>query len=71
MRMLIEKMRHDARIDVWNDWKLVTILTGGNEMCSYCEDRVGGPKCSQNRLEHFGPFILFMGDLKSRSVICL
>lgn len=37
---LINKMVNDDRIDVDNDWKLVTLLIGGNDMCDYCKNKV-------------------------------
>ena len=38
--MLVKKMKDDPRIDFENDWKLITLLIGGNDLCDYCEDRV-------------------------------
>ena len=38
---LIDKMRQDERIDWDNDWKLATLLIGGNDLCEYCNNRVG------------------------------
>lgn len=28
-------------VDFENDWKLVTIFVGGNDLCHYCMDQVG------------------------------
>ncbi|XP_046393630.1 phospholipase B1, membrane-associated-like [Ischnura elegans] len=40
VRLLIKKMKRDKRIDFNNDWKLLTILIGHNDLCSYhCFDR--------------------------------
>uniref|UniRef100_A0A914X6H5 Phospholipase B1, membrane-associated n=2 Tax=Plectus sambesii TaxID=2011161 RepID=A0A914X6H5_9BILA len=36
---MIAKMReHPDNIDMVNDWKLITIFIGGNDMCRYCHD---------------------------------
>lgn len=37
---LIHLMKTDARIDYYNDWKMITLLIGGNDLCDYCEDRM-------------------------------
>ncbi len=33
---LIERARNDSRIDFDNDWKLVTLWVGGNDLCGSC-----------------------------------
>jgi len=35
---LVSKMKTDSRVDMQNDWKVVTIWIGGNDLCDYCED---------------------------------
>lgn len=35
---LVNRMREDPDIDMDNDWKLITLFIGGNDLCSYCED---------------------------------
>jgi phospholipase B1 len=35
---LIARMKNDTRIDYNNDWKVVTILLGGNDLCGYCRN---------------------------------
>ena len=37
---LIAKMQRDSEIDFANDWKMVTLFIGGNNLCAYCEDLV-------------------------------
>ncbi|XP_017266887.1 phospholipase B1, membrane-associated isoform X2 [Kryptolebias marmoratus] len=39
VRRLIDAMRNDSTIDFQNDWKLVTLFIGGNDLCQYCNDR--------------------------------
>ncbi|XP_033736180.1 phospholipase B1, membrane-associated-like [Pecten maximus] len=36
---LVERIRNEPDIDMENDWKLVTLFIGGNDLCSYCEDK--------------------------------
>lgn len=33
---LIDRMLNDTTIDYENDWKVITILVGGNDLCGYC-----------------------------------
>lgn len=39
VRRLIDTMKSDASVDFENDWKLVTLFIGGNDLCQYCNDR--------------------------------
>ncbi|XP_023133127.2 phospholipase B1, membrane-associated [Amphiprion ocellaris] len=39
IRHMIDTMKNDATVDFQNDWKLVTIFIGGNDLCQYCNDR--------------------------------
>ncbi|KAJ0063009.1 hypothetical protein NL108_010620, partial [Boleophthalmus pectinirostris] len=40
VRVLIEKMKTDSRIDFHNDWKVITLFVGGNDICDFCTDSV-------------------------------
>ncbi|KFR06463.1 Phospholipase B1, membrane-associated, partial [Opisthocomus hoazin] len=37
-RELVELMRSSSKINFKEDWKLITILVGGNDLCQYCLD---------------------------------
>ncbi|XP_013865194.1 phospholipase B1, membrane-associated [Austrofundulus limnaeus] len=39
VRHLIDAIKNDSTIDFQNDWKLVTLFIGGNDLCQYCNDR--------------------------------
>ncbi|XP_068436917.1 phospholipase B1, membrane-associated [Clinocottus analis] len=39
VRRLIDTMKNDTTVDFENDWKLVTLFIGGNDLCQYCNDR--------------------------------
>ncbi|AWP16316.1 putative phospholipase B1 membrane-associated [Scophthalmus maximus] len=39
VRQLIDTMKNDSSVDFLNDWKLVTLFIGGNDLCQYCNDR--------------------------------
>uniref|UniRef100_A0A8B9VG31 Phospholipase B1, membrane-associated n=1 Tax=Anas zonorhyncha TaxID=75864 RepID=A0A8B9VG31_9AVES len=38
-RELVELMRSSSEINFKEDWKLITILVGGNDLCQYCFDK--------------------------------
>jgi phospholipase B1 len=33
---IVERMMNDARIDYVNDWKLISLFVGGNDLCASC-----------------------------------
>ncbi|XP_072543548.1 phospholipase B1, membrane-associated-like [Salminus brasiliensis] len=37
-RALISRMQSDSRIDFQNDWKVITVFIGGNDLCVSCKD---------------------------------
>ena len=37
---LIAELNSSSEYDMTNDWKLLTICIGGNDMCAACEDSV-------------------------------
>ncbi|XP_015478882.1 phospholipase B1, membrane-associated isoform X1 [Parus major] len=40
VRKLVDRMKNDNRIDFQNDWKLITLFIGGNDLCKFCENPV-------------------------------
>ncbi|XP_029973344.1 phospholipase B1, membrane-associated-like [Salarias fasciatus] len=40
VRTLIDTMKNNSAVDFHNDWKLVTLFIGGNDLCQYCNDRL-------------------------------
>ncbi|CAL8290008.1 unnamed protein product [Gadus morhua 'NCC'] len=40
VRTLVDKMKNDTRIDFKNDWKVITMFIGGNDICDFCTDTV-------------------------------
>ena len=39
--LLVRRMKDSDNIDYKNDWKVITIFIGGNDLCDFCEDKVG------------------------------
>uniref|UniRef100_A0A8R1HX78 SGNH hydrolase-type esterase domain-containing protein n=1 Tax=Caenorhabditis japonica TaxID=281687 RepID=A0A8R1HX78_CAEJA len=42
-RSLVHIIQAHKEIDVKNDWKLINIFIGANDMCAYCEQEENGP----------------------------
>ncbi|XP_053191108.1 phospholipase B1, membrane-associated [Scomber japonicus] len=40
VRILVDKMKNDSRIDFHNDWKVITMFIGGNDICDFCTDSI-------------------------------
>ncbi|XP_077008603.1 phospholipase B1, membrane-associated [Tamandua tetradactyla] len=38
VQTLVQRMREDHRINFHEDWKVITVLIGGNDLCDYCTD---------------------------------
>uniref|UniRef100_A0AAV2KGS2 Phospholipase B1, membrane-associated n=1 Tax=Knipowitschia caucasica TaxID=637954 RepID=A0AAV2KGS2_KNICA len=38
VRALVERMKNDSRINITEDWKLITVFIGGNDMCDFCKN---------------------------------
>uniref|UniRef100_A0A1I8ITW1 Phospholipase B1, membrane-associated n=1 Tax=Macrostomum lignano TaxID=282301 RepID=A0A1I8ITW1_9PLAT len=36
---LVRKLKSDSNVDFNNDWKLITLFVGGNDICDYCKDK--------------------------------
>ncbi|XP_028927469.2 phospholipase B1, membrane-associated [Ornithorhynchus anatinus] len=37
-RALVERMKHSLEVNLEQDWKLITLFVGGNDLCVYCKD---------------------------------
>ena len=39
-REIIKKIKADPNLDMDNDWKMITLFIGGNNLCAICKDPV-------------------------------
>jgi phospholipase B1 len=39
-RLLVARMKADPHITIAEDWKVVTIFIGANDLCDYCQNPV-------------------------------
>ncbi|XP_064601697.1 phospholipase B1, membrane-associated-like [Liolophura sinensis] len=38
-KLLVECLKTEPGVDFENDWKVITLFIGGNDLCDYCEDQ--------------------------------
>lgn len=38
-KILIQRMKESKEVDFQNDWKLVTLFIGGNDLCQFCKNK--------------------------------
>ena len=38
---LVQKLQSHSEVDIQNDWKLLNIFIGGNDVCGYCKNPAG------------------------------
>ena len=53
--LLVSRMKDSDNIDYENDWKVITIFIGGNDLCDFCEDKVGICNSFQMNIFPFTP----------------
>jgi phospholipase B1, membrane-associated len=39
-RKLVQRLKENNKIDFKNDWKLITVFVGSNDLCDFCKDKV-------------------------------
>ena len=39
VKMLVKRLRQSKELDFDNDWKLINLFIGGNDLCDFCSDR--------------------------------
>lgn len=39
-RVLLQRLKEDPNVDWNNDWKVVTLFIGGNDLCDFCKDPI-------------------------------
>ncbi|XP_048737622.2 uncharacterized protein LOC125652446 [Ostrea edulis] len=38
-KLLVERLKEEPGVDFENDWKVITLFIGGNDLCDYCDDK--------------------------------
>jgi len=73
-RDLIAKILADSAVDMNNDWKLVNIFIGGNDICAYCQDSLtnpGGPHNAGRFRDNIREAIQILYDRMPRTIVNL
>ncbi|XP_030854381.1 phospholipase B1, membrane-associated [Strongylocentrotus purpuratus] len=64
---LIEKMKADPNIDYENDWKVVTLFIGGNDLCAWCKNIVY--YASDNYVNFIHESLMTLHDQMPRTIV--
>jgi len=73
-RDLVSKILAHTEVDVANDWKLISIFIGGNDMCAYCHDAANDPDAPHNAAhyrDNIRAAIQFLADRLPRTIVNL
>lgn len=68
---IVFRMKNDTRIDYDNDWKMVSLFVGGNDLCASCENWVSVPIEGQRNRSIPIPYRTFNPQRHSRSTLDL
>ncbi|PAA60056.1 hypothetical protein BOX15_Mlig010946g1 [Macrostomum lignano] len=64
---LVRKLKSDSKVDFNNDWKLITIFVGGNDICDYCKDKeIFSP---ENYIRHIRNALDYLHDNVPRAFV--
>uniref|UniRef100_A0A914UZU2 Uncharacterized protein n=1 Tax=Plectus sambesii TaxID=2011161 RepID=A0A914UZU2_9BILA len=69
---LVAKMQTHQEIDVNNDWKLIGIFIGGNDMCAYCKDgATPAAHSAANFAANIGRAVAYLQQKLPRTIISI
>jgi len=70
-RDLVHKMQIHSEVNMAQDWKLVNIFIGGNDLCAYCHDNGNGAHSPQHFADHIRDAIQILQDNLPRTIVSL
>uniref|UniRef100_A0A7E4ZW18 Phospholipase B1, membrane-associated n=1 Tax=Panagrellus redivivus TaxID=6233 RepID=A0A7E4ZW18_PANRE len=73
-KKLVQLMNAHKEVDVQNDWKLVNIFIGGNDICAYCQDSLNnsnGPHTPENFANGIRQAVQILKDHLPRTIVSL
>lgn len=65
--MLVERMKADEKVNYEEDWKLVTMFVGGNDLCGSCE----GKHSAEDYYHWFNVTLQYLSDEMPRTLVNL
>ena len=65
--MLVERMKADPKVNYAEDWKLLTMFVGGNDLCGSCE----GKHSAEDYYDWFNRTLTYLSDEMPRTMINL
>jgi phospholipase B1 len=73
-RQLVQLMQTHSEIDIQNDWKLINIFIGGNDVCAECKDTLNnatGPHSPKQFGAHLRSTIQILYDHLPKTIVSL
>ncbi|XP_030855538.1 phospholipase B1, membrane-associated [Strongylocentrotus purpuratus] len=64
---LVAKMKADPEIDYENDWKIVTLFIGGNDLCDWCKNNEY--YSPENYVKHIHEALMILHDQMPRTIV--
>ena len=55
-------MLENPEIDYWNDWKMITLFIGGNDLCQYCNEAMNVRTSSFVYFTQCGAFTMTLAE---------
>ncbi|XP_041469355.1 phospholipase B1, membrane-associated-like [Lytechinus variegatus] len=66
-RWLVSKMKADPQIDYENDWKIITLFIGGNDLCDWCDNNEY--YSPENYVKHIHEGLMILHDEMPRTIV--
>ncbi|CAJ0586893.1 unnamed protein product, partial [Mesorhabditis spiculigera] len=69
---LINKMKAHSEINFKNDWKLVNLFIGGNDLCAYCDDvyhNASSPHSAEDFRDNIKAAVKMLKDNMPRTIV--
>ncbi|EFP08247.1 hypothetical protein CRE_16883 [Caenorhabditis remanei] len=70
-RALVQIMNSHKDIDIKNDWKLINVFIGANDMCRYCEEKENGVHSKANWKQNVITAIQILKDNLPRTIVSM
>ncbi|EGT48023.1 hypothetical protein CAEBREN_32628 [Caenorhabditis brenneri] len=70
-RALVHVMHSHSEIDIKNDWKLINVFIGANDMCRYCEEKENGIHSKANWKQNVTTAIQILKDNLPRTIVSM
>jgi len=70
-RDLVHKMQIHSEVNIQQDWKLINIFIGGNDICAYCHDNGNGVHSPQHFADNIVAAVRILQENLPRTIVSL